>query len=137
MKGLSEYYKEPSIYQEALWGLIFGIVALIALAVGFVLTFTIGIFSLGLGALLIGFASLVVVFIFYVMMAMHLRRAFSTLAQKTGETLLRNRGVPSLDRRMANNNLHRHIAYFHSLDICNNRLLRHQDSKSTTSTIHI
>jgi uncharacterized membrane protein len=85
MKGMSEYYKEPSIYQNALWGLIFGIIGLVALAAGVVLAFTVGVFTLGFGALLIGFATLVVVFIFYVMMAMYLRRAFSTLAQKSGE----------------------------------------------------
>lgn len=85
MKGLSEYYKEPSIYREALSGLIFGIIALVALAVGGIFAVTAGIFTFGIGTILIGFATLVVVFIFYVLMAMHYRRAFSTLSQKTGE----------------------------------------------------
>lgn len=88
MKGLSEYYKEPSIYQNALWGLIFGIIAAVAVAVGVPLVFLGGLLggALGFGfGLLTIFGILVVVFIFYVIAAMYLRRAFSTLAQKTGE----------------------------------------------------
>ncbi|MGD0450813.1 MAG: DUF996 domain-containing protein [Candidatus Bathyarchaeia archaeon] len=85
MKGLADYYKEPSIYQNALMGLIFGIIALVALTAGLILAFTIGIFTPGIGAIFTIFAVLVVVFIFYVIAAMYLKRAFSSLAQKTGE----------------------------------------------------
>jgi uncharacterized membrane protein len=87
MKGLSEYYKEPSIYQNALWGLIFGIIASIAVA-AVPLIFIGGLFSGAFGfgiGLLTFFGVLVVVFIFYVIAAMYLKRAFSTLAQKTGQ----------------------------------------------------
>jgi uncharacterized membrane protein len=85
MKGLSEDYKESAIYQEALWGLIFGIIASVALAAGIILAIPIGIFTFGFGAIVVTLGTLVVVFIFYVMMAMHFKRAFSILAQKTGE----------------------------------------------------
>jgi len=85
MKGLSEYYKEPGIYHEALWGLIFGIIGLVALTAGLILAVTVGVFTMGIGTILIGIATLVIVFIFYILMALHFRRAFSTLAQKTGE----------------------------------------------------
>ncbi len=85
MKGLSEYYKEPEIYQNALRGLLFGIIAIVALTAGIILAFIIGIFTFGFGALLTIFAVLVIVFIFYVIAAMYLKKAFTMLAQRTGE----------------------------------------------------
>jgi uncharacterized membrane protein len=85
MKGLSEYYKEPGIYQDAIKGLIFGIVGLVVTAVGLVFAFVIGIFTFGIGALLVILALLVIDFVFYILMATNFKRAFSLLAQKTGE----------------------------------------------------
>ncbi len=93
MKGLSEYYKEPGIYQNALYGLIFGIVALVALTAGFVMAFAIGVFTFGIGTIFAIFAVLVFVFIFYVIAAMYLKRAFSLLAQKTGEHSFETAGL--------------------------------------------
>ena len=93
MKGLADYYKEPSIYQNALMGLIFGIIALAALTAGLILAFTIGFFTFGVGAILTVFAVLVVVFIFYVVAAMYLKRAFSILAQKSGEHSFETAGL--------------------------------------------
>ena len=93
MKGLSEYYKEPGIYQNALMGLIFGIIALVAFTAGLFLAFAIGLFTLGIGAIFTIFAVLVVVFIFYVIAAMYLKRAFSLLAQKTGEHSFETAGL--------------------------------------------
>jgi uncharacterized membrane protein len=95
MKGLSDYYKEPSIYQNALWGLIFGIIAGVAVAAAVPLIFIGGLFggALGLGVGLLSlFGVLVVVFVFYVIAAMYLRRAFSALAQKTGEHAFESAG---------------------------------------------
>ena len=85
VKGLSDYYKEPGIYQDALKGLIFGIIGLIVTAVGVIFAITIGFLAFGLGALLVIFALLVVDFVFYLLMAMNFKRAFSLLAQRTGE----------------------------------------------------
>lgn len=92
MKGMGDYYKEPGIYQNALWGFVFGIIALIALAGGIVSIIFGGIFSsatfgfAGIGLALIGvIVTLVIVFIFYVLAAMYFKKAFSLLAQKTGE----------------------------------------------------
>jgi uncharacterized membrane protein len=93
MKGLADYYKEPGIYQNALWGLIFGIIALVALTAGFILAFAIGFFTFGIGTILTIFAVLVVVFIFYVIAAMYLKRAFSLLAQKSGEHSFETAGL--------------------------------------------
>jgi uncharacterized membrane protein len=85
MKGLSEYYKEPDIYQNALRGLLFGVIAIVALTAGVIIAGVVGFFTFGVGALLTIFGVLVVVFIFYVIAAMYLRKAFSILAQRTGE----------------------------------------------------
>ncbi|HYA77666.1 MAG TPA: DUF996 domain-containing protein [Verrucomicrobiae bacterium] len=95
MKGMSDYYKEPSIYQNALWGVIFGIIALIAIAVAVPLFFVFGGFSvLTLGLSLLGlFGLAVVVFVFYLIAAMYFRRAFNALAQKSGEHLFETAGL--------------------------------------------
>ena len=92
MKGLADYYKEPGIYQNALWGVVFGILALVAIAAGFISLIFGGIFSAatlglaGVGLALIGtIVTLVLVFVFYVIAAMYFKKAFSLLAQKTGE----------------------------------------------------
>jgi uncharacterized membrane protein len=84
MKGMADYYKEPGIYQNALWGLIFGIIAMVALTAGSVLT-AIGAVALGLGSIVVIFGVLVVVFIFYVIAAKYLKQAFELLAQRSGE----------------------------------------------------
>ncbi len=99
MKELSYYYQDEEIYKNSLTGVKFYIVAIIAAAVaiaaivvgigsatGFTFasdfTFTVG-FGIGLVAFLSG---LVVAFVFYILAALHLRKTFDTLAQKTGET---------------------------------------------------
>jgi uncharacterized membrane protein len=95
MKGLSDYYKEPSIYQNTIWGAVFGFIAAIAIAVAVPLFFisgAFGVFALGLGLLAL-FGLAVVVFVFYLMAAMYFRRAFSTLAQKSGEHLFETAGL--------------------------------------------
>ena len=101
MKGLSEYYKEPSIYQNALWGVIFGIIALIAIAVAVPLFFVFGAFSVfTLGLSLLGlFGLAVVVFVFYLIAAMYFRRAFNALAQNQVSTCLKLQGCYYLSER--------------------------------------
>lgn len=97
LKGLSEYYQDNSIYQNALWGVIYGIVAMIALAVIGALAggFAILSFSMvGLGIGLVGIiAALIVAFIFFILMAKHFREAFYTLAHRSGENLFRTAGT--------------------------------------------
>ena len=73
MKGLAEHYKDDSIYHNALMAVVFGIIGLVALAVGFVAIFVGGMFSsltLGAGGFIFGLLSwfllLFIVFIFYV-----------------------------------------------------------------------
>lgn len=93
MKGMADYYKEPGIYQNALWGLIFGIIAIAALGVGVILALVLGLFTFGFGAIVTILGVLVVTFIFYVIAAMYLKRAFSLLAQKTGEHTFETAGT--------------------------------------------
>jgi uncharacterized membrane protein len=95
MKEFANYYQDNEIYQNALTGVKYYIVALIALAVagaGFVVGFVINGFpataTFGIGnavGVAVGIAFLVVAFVFYVLAATHLRKTFNTLAQKTGE----------------------------------------------------
>jgi uncharacterized membrane protein len=101
MRGIREfanYYQDNQIYENALTGVKFYIIALIAAAVaitsivvgaasatGFTFkapfVFTAG-FAAGLIALLVG---LIIAFVFFVLASTHLRKTFDTLAQKSGE----------------------------------------------------
>lgn len=105
MKEFSYYYQDESIYQNAWTGIKYYIVAIIASAVaigvgllsfaitglfsGAPVTFTLG-FVGGIVAILAGLA---VAFVFYVLAATHLRKMFSTLAQKSGEQSLETAGT--------------------------------------------
>jgi uncharacterized membrane protein len=100
MKGLAEYYKDDRIYHGALRGLVFLIIAAIAVAVLvplFMLGGAFGIFvlgPLGVGFGLVSFFLLIaVVFIFYLLAAMNLRKAFNALAQKSGEHMFETTGM--------------------------------------------
>jgi uncharacterized membrane protein len=100
IKGLSEYYKDETIYRDTLRGVIYAIVALVAIAValplfvigGMFSVFALGPFGVGLGLvslILLG----VIVFIFYVLAGMQLRKVFNSLAQKTGELMFETAGT--------------------------------------------
>ena len=101
LKGLSDYYKDPSIVGHAFKGLIFGIIGLIA-ASAFTLTLFLGFFTIvpatdgflaAIGAIALTIVILVVVFVFYLLMAMNFRRAFNTLAERSGENGFRTAGT--------------------------------------------
>jgi len=100
MKGLSEYYREDSIQQDTLRGIIFLFVAAIAIAVvvpisamsGVFSAFALGFFGVGFG-LIIFFATIAVIFVFYLLAAINLRRAFHSLAQKSGENMFETAGT--------------------------------------------
>jgi uncharacterized membrane protein len=100
LKGLSDYYKDTSIYDHAFKGLIFGIIGIIAVSAfsftSFFSWFTIapttgGLFA-AIGALALTIVVLIVAFVFYLLMAMNLRRAFNTLADRSGENMFRTAG---------------------------------------------
>ena len=98
LKELANYYQDNEIYQNSLTGVKYYIIALIAAAVAITailigvgtatgfkfhssFTLTAG-FGIGLAVFLGG---LVIAFIFYVLAALHLRKTFNMLAQKSGE----------------------------------------------------
>jgi uncharacterized membrane protein len=98
VKELSNYYQDDEIYKNALTGVKFYVIALVAVGVA-IAAITVGVGvatgfeftasfvpTVGFGVGLITFfAGLVAAFVFYVLAASHLRRTFNTLAQKSGE----------------------------------------------------
>jgi len=104
-KELSYYYQDESIYRNAWTGLKFYVVALLAAAVaigiGIASFATAGLFagaSFTLSSGIIGgiiaiLAGLVVAFVFYLLAAINLRKAYETLAQKTGESSFNTAGT--------------------------------------------
>jgi uncharacterized membrane protein len=100
MKELADYYKDESIYKNAIWGVIFGIIAVIAIAVAIPIVILGGVFSsIALGVVGIGFGLLsliliiVIVFVFYLIAAMYFRKAFNSLAEKSSEHLFETAGT--------------------------------------------
>lgn len=93
LKEFANYYQDNQIYQNALTGVKYYIVALITLAIsgtGFIVGFALNNFPTRIGVgnaigIAVGIAFLIVAFVFYVLAATHLRKTFNTLAQKTGE----------------------------------------------------
>ena len=93
LKEFANYYQDKEIYQNALTGVKYYIVALITLAIagtGFIVGFALNDFPTKIGVgnaigIAVGIAFLIVTFVFYVLAATHLRKTFNTLAQKTGE----------------------------------------------------
>jgi len=98
MKELANYYQDKEIYQSSLTGVKYYVIAIVAAAVA-IAAITIGVasatgftftsafvptiaFGVGLIAFIVG---IVVAFVFYILAALHLRKTFDTLAQKSGE----------------------------------------------------
>jgi uncharacterized membrane protein len=100
MKGLSDYYRDESIYKSALKGLIFGIIGIIAVSAfsllnllgGLITTPVLGAFAI-VGGIIFFIVLLVVAFIFYLLMALNFRKAFNTLAERSGENNFRTAGT--------------------------------------------
>jgi uncharacterized membrane protein len=95
MKNLAEHYRDDGIYRNALYGFIFGIVGVVAVAfvvitLFFGWFFEVGSFSGILGAIILTF---VVVFIFYVLEAVYCRRTLDSLADKSGEKMFDPAGL--------------------------------------------
>jgi len=86
IKGFANYYRDNEMYQNALTGVIYYIIALIAAAVA--TTFlAIGFATIlfAIVGILVFIGALIIAFIFYLLAAMRLRQTFFSLAQKTGE----------------------------------------------------
>jgi uncharacterized membrane protein len=100
MKGLADYYKDESIYKNVMTGVIFGVIGVIAVSVGFffvVLGGLFSVFTLGasgvVGGLLTLALLLIFVFVFLVLMALYFKRAFDSLAERSGEQLFHTAGT--------------------------------------------
>ena len=106
LKHLADYYNENSIYQNAIWALIFGIIGIAAVAI-VVLSLIFGITLIGptvdpfatadmgaafafLGGVII---ALIVGFIFYLLTAIFFKRSFDMLSEKSGEGMFRTAGL--------------------------------------------
>ncbi len=100
MKGLAEHYKDDSIYRNAIRGVIFGIIGIIAMSVGLFAVFFASVVStvtLGpvgvIGGILSLILILVLAFVFYLFMAMYFKRSFDSLAERSGEQLFHTSGT--------------------------------------------
>ena len=104
MKEFSNYYQDEKIYLDALTGIKYYIVAIVAAAVA-IAAITLGVWSAtgfnanfvltpGFGIGLVAFlAGLGVAFVFYVLAASHLKNTFNTLAKKSGEASFSTAGT--------------------------------------------
>jgi uncharacterized membrane protein len=99
IKGFSNYYRDPEMYQNAFTGILYYIIAAIAgavalgsLALGIASVSTLFVIGLGLG-IIVFIVALVIAFIFYLLAASRLRRTFYDLSQKTGEQSLHTAGT--------------------------------------------
>ena len=100
MNQLSQAYNDASIWKNTLYAVIFGIIGIVASGLTLASFFFGGVFALGFlgGTGLVGFFAgliifLVVAFIFYILEAIYIRRAFDSLANKSGVTLFRTGGL--------------------------------------------
>jgi len=106
LKGLSEYYEKPSIFNNALIALILGIVGIAIIGVALIgaLLAAFGIGGLThpsfgppphfplafLGTILVG---LIATFVVFVISAVFFRRSLNELAESSGESLFRTAGL--------------------------------------------
>ncbi len=101
MKGLAEYYNEAEIFENALYGFIFGIIGIVAFIVIFFSVFVGGIFvfeppyfmgpsAFAVVALLV---ALLVMFIFFLVQAIFYKKSFTMLSDKTGEKMFDTAGL--------------------------------------------
>jgi len=100
IKGISDSYSEPGIFNNALWALLFVIIGIIAFVVITVFSVFVGITGIAAGDLsniwtwltgiIIGF---VILFVFFILHAVYIRKSFSLLSNKTRESLFNTAGL--------------------------------------------
>ena len=99
MRRLADYYEDKGIFDNALWGFIFGIIGIVgAIIVFFLFIFTGAIWSVTTGfavPLAIGsiIAAIVVWFVFSLLQAIYYRRAFAILSEKSEEKMFDTAGL--------------------------------------------
>jgi uncharacterized membrane protein len=108
LKNLSDYYKDRGIFNNALYGVLFGIIGVAAAAFILIAVFFGGMlfgFQYGPGEDITGITgnvvaffggiliAVVVAFIFYILMALYLKRSFDSLAHMSGIGMFRTAGL--------------------------------------------
>jgi uncharacterized membrane protein len=112
MKGMADYYNEDSIFKNALYGFIFGIVGVVAL-VAIILMLIFGVASIssittwdiiaplasspdlvfGLSAFLLFILAFVVLYVFGLIGAIFYKKSLDTLKEKSGESIFGTAGL--------------------------------------------
>jgi uncharacterized membrane protein len=109
LKNLSDYYKDKGIFNNALYGVLFGIIGAAAAAFILIAVFFGGVFLgfrygpsgqdiTGITGNFVAFfggilIALVVAFIFYILMALYLKKSFDLLAHMSGVGMFRTAGL--------------------------------------------
>lgn len=98
LKELSDYYGERRIFENALYGFVFGLVGILAAGFTFFSTFMLRFMEVATTRAFISFTlsfllSLLVLFIFHVLGAVFYKRAFTLIADKSNEKLFNTAGV--------------------------------------------
>jgi len=99
MRRLADYYEDKGIFDNALWGFIFGIIGIVgAIIVFFLFIFTGAIWSVTTGfavPLAIGsiIGAIVVWFVFSLLQAIYYRKAFAILSEKSEEKMFDTAGL--------------------------------------------
>ncbi|MEM2917647.1 MAG: DUF996 domain-containing protein [Candidatus Bathyarchaeia archaeon] len=94
MKGLADHYNERPIFDNALYGFIFGIIGIVAALAIFVMAFVSGAILAdplaSIGGLLVALA---VAFIFLLLSAIFYRKSFTLISAKSGEKMFDTAGL--------------------------------------------
>ncbi|MDH5461091.1 MAG: DUF996 domain-containing protein [Candidatus Bathyarchaeota archaeon] len=101
MRRLADYYEEQGIFDNALWGFIFGIIGIVGAIIVFILLiFTGAIWSVTTGfpfasSAVIGgiIVAIIVWFVFSLLQAIYYRRAFTILSEKSEEKMFDSAGL--------------------------------------------
>jgi uncharacterized membrane protein len=103
MKGLAEYYDEEDIFQNALYGFIFGIIGIVAAIVIFFTAFFgprgFGMmnwerpFTFPIVTMVLLITGLVVMFVFFLLQAIFYRKSFTILSEMSGEKIFDTAGL--------------------------------------------
>ncbi|MCC6013678.1 MAG: DUF996 domain-containing protein [Candidatus Verstraetearchaeota archaeon] len=110
LKGLSNDYNSPSIFQNALYGFIFGIISIIILSITMITIFfampfikistiismngmIIGPFRMFGIELVLALLLLIITFVLFLLSAFFYKRSFDIIAEKSGEKLFNTIGI--------------------------------------------
>jgi uncharacterized membrane protein len=106
LKGLSNDYNSPSIFQNALYGFIFGIISIIILSIAMITIFFVrmstiismngmmmGPFRMFGIELILALLLLIITFVLFLLSAIFYKRSFDIIAEKSGEKLFNTIGI--------------------------------------------